>query len=63
MGVVNVCVIAKLSVSESMREFLYNVFEYHCHTTINLQCMIVLVHVRACDPACMRYRSGEVKCV
>ena len=27
---IKVCVVAKLSMSESMREFLYNGFEYQC---------------------------------
>ena len=50
---------AKLSVSESKREFLYNAF-YHRSSTRHFGCMNVLENARACDPVCMRYRLGEM---
>ena len=48
--------IAKLSLSESKREFLHNIFEYY-RASIHLVCRNVLAYAACvCGPVSIRYR-------
>ena len=68
-GGVKVCVIGKLSVRESMREFLHNVFRARVRVRCvrvpseHLRSMNVLVFAHTCYFACISYRSGKINCL
>ena len=56
-----VCVKAEFRVSESMREFQYNIFCVpSCELTTVSSINVLVYYVRVCDPACMKYRFGGI---